>query len=136
MKYRTILLGFAATILLMSCKKELVDTSLNDIEDITGLEKFNASIAEGVTMAFFHADWCHHCEELRPTVEAVSSDSSLSFAKYIEVNYDDNKDVFDDKNVSSFPHLLFFRDGEEQSRLVGKSHSREAITAELEKYRP
>ncbi len=54
------------------CKKELVDTSLNDIEDITGVDKFNNSIATGVTMAFFHADWCHHCEEFRPKLRRLA----------------------------------------------------------------
>ena len=126
----------AIIVITVGCKKELVDTSLNEIEDITGVEKFNKSIANGVTLAFFHADWCRNCEELRPTVEAVSNDSSLNFAQFVEVNYDDNKDVFEDKDVPTFPQVLFFVDGIEQSRLKGKSHSQEDLTAELEKYRP
>jgi thiol-disulfide isomerase/thioredoxin len=136
MRNSILMLALASLIFSSGCKKELVDTSLNDIEDVTGVEKFNNTIASGVTMAFFHADWCRNCEEIRPTVEAVSKDADLDFAQFIEVNYDDNTDVFEDKSVPTFPQLLFFVDGEEKSRLKGKSHSQEAIAAELEKYRP
>lgn len=54
------------------------------------------------------------CEEFRPTVELVSSDSAVPFTSFIEVEYDANRYIFKEYNVSSFPQLLFFKDGIEQ----------------------
>lgn len=48
---------------LASCKKDLVDTTLNDMTDVTALSEFNNLISEGVSMAFFHASWCKNAKK-------------------------------------------------------------------------
>ncbi len=104
------------------CKKELVDTSSNQITDIDDLGSFNSSIANGVSLVFFHASWCSICAEERPHVEAASENEDVSFAQFIEIEYDDNKTIFSEYNVDGFPQILIFKDGEEKSRLKGKGH--------------
>ena len=133
MKQLTIL--FIGLIAFSSCKKELVDTSINEIEDVTGLESFRTTISSGVTMAFFHASWCSICEEQRPNVEAASENDQVSFAKFVEIEYDDHKDIFDEFKVKGFPHVLIFQDGVEKEKLAGKGHSEQKLVDLLLNYK-
>lgn len=121
-------------LVMVACKKELVDTSKNSINDATSLSSFNEEIAEGTAMVFFHAVWCEKCEELRPTVEKLSEASDLENVKFIEVDYDETRDIFTSYKVEGFPQLLFFVDGVEQERLVGKNQTEQGIRDILAKY--
>ena len=122
MKNVLLVCGLIALFTVSSCKKELVDTSQNQITDIDDLTAFNESIASGVSLVFFHASWCSICAEERPHVEAASKNADVSFAQFIEIEYDDNKNIFSEYNVEGFPQILIFKDGTEQTRLKGKGH--------------
>lgn len=115
------MLGFSA------CKKDLVDTSANEVQDVNSEQTFDEIIAEGVTVAFFHASWCSNCEEQRPAFESASESEELNFATFIEIEYEDNKDINSKYNVPGFPTMVFFKDNEETDRLVGKGHSEQEI---------
>lgn len=115
------MLGFSA------CKKDLVDTSANDVEDVNSEQTFDEIIAEGVTVAFFHASWCSNCEEQRPAFEGASEREDLKFATFIEIEYEDNEDITGKYSVPGFPTMVFFKDNEEASRLVGKGHTEQEI---------
>ncbi|PCJ64303.1 MAG: hypothetical protein COA58_13190 [Bacteroidetes bacterium] len=117
-----------------SCKKELVDASTNDIADISSLEGFKADIKEGTTVVFFFAVWCEVCEEFRPTVESVSTHSDVSEANFLEVEYEDNRDIFKEFGVSSFPQLIVYKNGTEQEKLIGKNHTQEEVINTIKKY--
>ena len=69
-------------------------------------------------MVFFHAAWCSVCKEQRPLVESASESEELSFAKFIEVEYDDQRDIFDTYNINSFPQIAFFKNGEIKEKLI------------------
>ena len=121
---------------LAACQPEdLVDTSMNDIEDINSLADFQSAVSTGVSFVFFHASWCSNCEEQRPAVEASSTNPDLSFVKFIEIEYEDNKEITDNYSVPGFPTMIIFKDGEEKERLVGKGHSEQQIIDALNKYK-
>ena len=121
----TLILTFSA------CKKDLVDTTLNDIKDVTSLSEFQSDISSGVSLVFFHASWCHICEEQRPAVEETATNPDLSNVMFFEVEYDDNKDVTNEYNVPGFPQILLFKDGVEQKRYTGKGHTAETLANAL-----
>lgn len=112
---------------LASCKKDLVDTTLNDMTDVTALSEFNNLISEGVSMAFFHASWCKKCEEIRPAVTQISENKQFSEVTFLEMNHDDAKEIFDAFEVKGFPQILFFKNGKEVNRLKGSDHSEQSM---------
>lgn len=121
--------------LFYACSKEdLVDPGANDLPDISGKEAFDAAIASGVSFVFFHASWCQNCFEQRPAVEEAQKDPAVSFARFIEVEYEDNKDIVEAYNVPGFPTMLIFVDGAEKDRFLGKGHSAQQFVDALLKY--
>lgn len=117
---------------IVSCEKEpLVDTSLNDIDDVNSIATFEQVISQGVSFVFFHASWCEKCEEQRPAVESCSSDPSLTFVKFFEVEYEDNKEIVKQYDIPGFPTMVIYQNGEEVERFVGKGHSVEQFTDAL-----
>lgn len=130
-----VLLVLVTILTLSSCKKDLVDPTKNEIADASSLEQFQSEVSEGTSMVFFHAAWCSNCEELRPTVEKIAGSEDLQDVKFLEVDYDETRDVFKEYEVEGFPQLLFFKNGAEQERLVGKNQTEAGILATLNKYR-
>ena len=122
------------TVFCTSCKKDLVDATQNDIDDVQSLESFKSEIKEGTTVVFYFASWCSVCEEFRPTVESVQKSDDLTSVKCLEVEYDDNRDVFTDQGVNSFPQLVVYKDGLEQTRLIGKNHSEDEVRDTIKKF--
>jgi thioredoxin 1 len=123
-----IIIGFS------SCKKDLVDASKNNITDVQSLETFKSEIKEGTSVVFYFAAWCSVCEEFRPTFESVEQNVDLSLTRFLEVEYDENRDVFEDQGVNSFPQLLIYVDGLEQERLIGKNHTESEVVNTIKKY--
>jgi len=110
-----------------SCKKDLVDTSANQIEDVTDLQSFKSQISSGVSLVFFHASWCKICKEQRPHFESASENSDLNFVLFLEVEYDDNPEICDEYDVPGFPQTLVFKDGVEQTRVKGSGHTEQEL---------
>jgi len=132
---KKVLLFLLIPMAIASCKKDLVDPTTNSISDASSLEQFKTNVQQGTSMVFFHAKWCSSCEELRPTVEKISESSDLSDVNFIEVDYDETRDVFKEYEVDGFPQLLFFKAGVEQERLIGKNQTEQGIKDILNKYR-
>lgn len=112
-----------AVLALGSCKKDLVDTSANQIEDLTDLGVAKQKIETGVSMVFFHASWCKVCKEQRPAFETVSKNTEVASSRFYEVEYDDHKDIVDNYKVTGFPTIVLYSGGKEIKRFSGKGHS-------------
>ena len=124
-----------SAVFLTSCKKEaLVDTSSNDVEDVNGESSFEQKIANGTSMVFFHAVWCSKCAAQRPAFEEASKDMELSFAKFFEVDYEENKEIVDQYNIPGFPTIVIYKDGVEQAKFSGTGHSKEKLAEQLKMY--
>lgn len=94
-------------------KKKAVIVKLNEAN-------FDAETKTGVVLVDFYADWCGPCRQLAPILE------TLTDVKVGKVDVDVEQKLALEYNVSSIPLLVFLKDGEEQSRLVGV-HSKEKI---------
>lgn len=114
-------------ILLHSCKKEEVSTQPSEnseaLIEITSLNQMNNEIANGVSLVFFHASWCSVCQNQKPAVELLSTDSELSEVFLGEVEYDDHPDIVTAASVEGFPTILIYKDGQEVDRYLGGGHT-------------
>lgn len=81
-------------------------------------DNFTSSVAEGLFLVDFYADWCGPCKMLSPILEetAPEYEGKIEFAK---VNADDNPETAQKYNVMSLPTLVVFKDGAEIGRMVG-----------------
>src|SRR3954468_15151152 len=72
----------------------------------------------GLTAAKFTAEWCAPCHVLSPIFDAVAA-SHATGARFVEVDADASPQASVRFGVRGLPTILFFRDGEVVSRLVG-----------------
>lgn len=113
---------------LSACKKEdLVDTSENEIADVTSMEQLEAELEEGVTVVFYHASWCSNCKAQRPAFESAPDHLSISEADFLEVEHGDHKKLAEKYGVPGFPTIVIYKNGLESIRLTGIGHSEQKI---------
>ncbi|MFT4521621.1 MAG: thiol-disulfide isomerase/thioredoxin [Bacteroidia bacterium] len=114
------------------CKKEdLVDTTQNELIDITSESQFNEGVKSGVSLIFYHASWCSKCAEQRPAVEAISVRPDFGNVFFAEVEYEDHKGIVQGQNIAGFPTIVIYKDGVEQKKFAGKGHSQGEIETAL-----
>ena len=79
---------------------------------------FEESIASGVTVVDFWAEWCGPCKMIAPIIEELSKeyDGQATFAK---LNVDHNPEISMKYNIRSIPTILVFKDGEVIDKVVG-----------------
>ena len=85
---------------------------------ILSTETYEESIASGVVVVDFYADWCGPCKAMAPIFEetALAYDGKVTFAK---LNIDENQQIAMANRVMSIPTLLFFKDGVQVDRITG-----------------
>ena len=79
---------------------------------------FDATIAEGVTLVDFTADWCGPCRMISPIIDELSADYAGK-AKIAKVDVDKAQGVASKYNVNSIPTIILFVNGQEAKRVVG-----------------
>ena len=72
----------------------------------------------GITVAKFTAEWCAPCHALAPVFDAVA-DAHASRASFVAVDADASPEASVRFGVRGLPTILFFKDGELVSRLIG-----------------
>ena len=71
----------------------------------------------GVALVDFYADWCGPCKMVAPIVNEIANErSDITVGK---VNVDENNSLAIKYGVVSIPTLIVFKDGKEQTRIVG-----------------
>jgi thiol-disulfide isomerase/thioredoxin len=136
MKQVVLISAIAISLFQFSCqKKELADPSRTGVEDVYDKSTFEQRIAQGASLVFFHAVWCTKCAAQRPAFEMTSQDAELSFANFYEVDYEENKEIVDKYNISGFPTIVLYVDGEEENRFEGTGHTQEQLTNEVKLYK-
>ena len=83
----------------------------------------------------FWAEWCVPCKKFAPVLDEldaeISSEGEIAVGK---VNVDEDPNIAIAFGISSIPAVVFVKDGEEASRLVGMQ-TKEKLLKEIEKIR-
>ncbi len=80
-------------------------------------QNFENEIIANTTLVDFYADWCGPCKMITPIVEEIANErDDITVGK---VNVDEDSALAMKYNVVSIPTLIVFKDGKEQSRIVG-----------------
>jgi len=79
---------------------------------------FAETIANGVTLVDFWAEWCGPCQMMMPILEELSGVIGDK-ATISKVNVDENPSLAAQFRVMSIPTLLIFKDGQVVDQMVG-----------------
>lgn len=81
-------------------------------------DNFEATIAKGVTLVDFYADWCGPCRRIAPLIEELANEVSgnVTIAK---LDIEQAQKTTAEFQVMSIPTIIVFKDGKEHKRLVG-----------------
>lgn len=81
-------------------------------------DDFEATIAKGVSLIDFYADWCGPCRMLNPII-AELADEYKGRATIAKLDVDKAQNAAKKFNVASIPTVILFINGEEAKRVVG-----------------
>ena len=95
---------------------------------------FNSTIAKGVTLVDFYADWCGPCRMIAPIVEELSNELHGQ-ATIAKLDIEKAQNTTAQFQVTSIPTIIVFKNGKEFKRIVGvrgKDALKEIITSALQ----
>ena len=92
-------------------------------------DNFEKSIANGVAVVDFWAEWCGPCKMQLPIIEEFSSEMEGK-ATIGKVNVDEELELAQSFGIQSIPTLILFKDGKPVKKLVGL-HSKESLYEEV-----
>ncbi len=87
------------------------------MKDVT-VDEFKSFVeSDKPTFVLFSADWCAPCKQLTPILDRLSKEKGFDVVK-VKVSKDTLELVTAHK-VSSIPHLVSFKDGQEKASMIG-----------------
>jgi len=83
-------------------------------------ENFNAEVigSDKPVLVDFYADWCGPCKMMAPVIEEIANEYEGK-VKVGKLNVDDNPEISEQFEIMSIPTLIFFKDGQPESRSTG-----------------
>lgn len=79
---------------------------------------FETTIADGVTLVDFYADWCGPCRMIAPIVEELATEMDGK-AKVGKLDIESAQSTTANFQVTSIPTIILFKNGQEVQRIVG-----------------
>jgi thioredoxin 1 len=73
----------------------------------------------------FWAEWCGPCKALAPILDEIAGE--VAGAKVVKVNVDESGELAQQYGIRGIPTLIFFKDGEVKSTLVGNQPKAEIL---------
>lgn len=100
---------------------------MSSAQDLTA-SNFDATIASGVVLVDFWAEWCGPCRMMSPIIDQVAAERA---GKVVvgKVNVDNEQDLAIRYDVASIPTLLVLKEGEIQKRFVGVTSKADLLAA-------
>lgn len=97
-------------------------------------DNFEAEVlkADGIVLADFYSDSCVPCKRLSPVIAEIEEQLGDK-AKFVKININFDAELAEKYEVQSVPTVVFFKNGEELSRLGGTVKKADIIS-EIEKY--
>ncbi len=92
-------------------------------------EEFAKTIANGVSVVDFYAEWCGPCKMMGPVIEELAKEMDGK-AKVAKLNVDEEMAIAGQYGVSSIPTIIFFKDGQEVDRVLGVQ-SKDSMVAKI-----
>lgn len=91
-------------------------------------ESFEAEVlkSDKAVLVDFWAEWCGPCKALTPILEEISGEVEAK-AKVVKVNVDEASELAQKYGIRGIPTLIFFKDGEVKSTLVGNQPKAEIL---------
>lgn len=74
----------------------------------------------------FWAEWCGPCKALAPILDEIAQEVGAD-AKVVKVNVDQAGELAQQYGIRGIPTLIFFKDGEVKSTLVGNQPKAEIL---------
>src|SRR6476660_9177846 len=74
----------------------------------------------------FWAEWCGPCKALSPVLDEIATEMSGK-ANVVKVNVDQASDLAQKFGIRGIPTLIFFKNGEVKSTLVGNQPKAEIV---------
>lgn len=74
----------------------------------------------------FWAEWCGPCKALAPVLDEISTEMGEK-ARVVKVNVDESGELAQQYGIRGIPTLIFFKDGEVKSTLVGNQPKAEIL---------
>ena len=132
MKYLFVALLFLGVV---ACKKKEVEHEpVAGLLEINSITQINTEVSNGVSFIFFHASWCSVCQAQRPAVSEVAVDHDLSSVFFGEVEYDNYPDIIEAYNISGFPTMVIYVDGNEVDRINGGGNSAASLKSKIQEH--
>ena len=66
----------------------------------------------------FFATWCGPCKMMEPIIDQVSEE--VPEVDFVKIDVDDAEDLAISYGISSIPCMIFFKNGEEADRVIGR----------------
>ena len=89
-------------------------------------DNFNASVASGVSLVDFYADWCGPCQAIAPVLDELTTEMEGK-ANIFKVDVDASGDLSAQFGVMSIPTMLVFKDGEMVDKTVGAGNKQDIV---------
>ena len=98
---------------------------VKEITDATFEEEVMKS--EKPAIVDFWADWCMPCKAMGPVIEEIAG-TLTDKVKICKINVDQNTKMATDLGVMNIPTMLFFKDGQEKTRVTGVVYKEDLIS--------
>lgn len=108
-------------------KQKIRGINMGELTSVTN-ETFEAEVlkSDKAVVVDFWAEWCGPCKALAPILEEISTEVQAN-AKVVKVNVDQAGELAQQYGIRGIPTLIFFKDGEVKSTLVGNQPKAEIL---------